>query len=114
MSTTVLQVQVVMAVPDQYWCVSLGVDGGATVADALALAADTAEFQLVDLSAAAVGIWGEVVTRQQTLLDGDRVEIYRPVQIDAKSARRRRAAEQKAQQKPSRSQAQPSPKREKP
>lgn len=39
----------------------------------------------------AVGIFGEVCTRDRVLVEGDRVELYRPLQVDPKQARRNRA-----------------------
>lgn len=39
-----------------------------------------------------VGIWGRACSLDTAVRDGDRVEIYRPLQVDAMEARRRRAA----------------------
>ena len=47
------------------------------------------------LAACQLGIWGRLVNRDQTLEDGDRVEIYRPLEIDPRETRRRLAAEGK-------------------
>jgi putative ubiquitin-RnfH superfamily antitoxin RatB of RatAB toxin-antitoxin module len=63
----------------------------ATIADALLLAAADAEFFRIDLVNCAVGIFGRVARREQMLADGDRIEIYRALAIDPKSARRARA-----------------------
>ena len=41
--------------------------------------------------ASAVGIFGKRVGLDHALVEGDRVEIYRPLAIDPKEARRRRA-----------------------
>jgi putative ubiquitin-RnfH superfamily antitoxin RatB of RatAB toxin-antitoxin module len=38
-----------------------------------------------------LGVFGEPATPETRLRDGDRVEVYRPLQIDPKEARRRRA-----------------------
>jgi putative ubiquitin-RnfH superfamily antitoxin RatB of RatAB toxin-antitoxin module len=43
-----------------------------------------------------VGIWGRKATRDQLLRDRDRVEIYRPLRVDPKVARRERFARQGA------------------
>jgi len=67
----------------------------ATVADALARAADDPDFAGVDVRAA-VGIFGRIVGVDAALRDGDRVEIYRAMREDPKSARRRRAAASKS------------------
>lgn len=42
------------------------------------------------------GIWGRVVTPDQLLHDGDRLELYRPLTVDPKVARRERFARQGA------------------
>ena len=67
----------------------LGAFEGATIADALALAAANA----IELPAfAAVGIWGDVRAIDHLLREGDRIELYRPLEADPKTARRVRAA----------------------
>jgi putative ubiquitin-RnfH superfamily antitoxin RatB of RatAB toxin-antitoxin module len=43
-------------------------------------------------SARALGIWGRPCTPQTTLRPGDRVELYRPLAMDPKEARRLRAS----------------------
>lgn len=63
----------------------------ATVADALRLAAADLAFAGIDIAQAAAGIFGMVVAPQQLLEDGDRIELYRPLAADPKSARRARA-----------------------
>jgi hypothetical protein len=60
---------------------------GSTVAEALALAGASA--------AGAAGVWGRVVQGDRVVESGDRVEAYRALPVDAKEARRRRAAEQR-------------------
>ncbi len=42
-----------------------------------------------------VGIFGKVVTLNQSLRNGDRIEIYRPLIADPKEVRKQRAAEGK-------------------
>lgn len=42
------------------------------------------------------GIWGRVVAPEQLLRDGDRLEVYRPLTVDPKVARRERFARQGA------------------
>ncbi|HUX72360.1 MAG TPA: RnfH family protein [Steroidobacteraceae bacterium] len=64
----------------------------ASVADALRRAAADTDFAGVDCLRAAVGVFGLVVGAERVLQDGDRLEIYRSLAEDPKSARRRRAA----------------------
>ena len=42
-----------------------------------------------------VGIWGRATSAEDSLRDGDRVELYRPLAADPQEARRRRAARQR-------------------
>ncbi|QHS09421.1 RnfH family protein [Sinimarinibacterium sp. NLF-5-8] len=45
----------------------------------------------LDCASQSVGIWGRRATLETLLRDGDRVEIYRPLQVDPKTMRRQRA-----------------------
>ena len=87
-----MKVDVVYALPDRQTQVGVSLADGATVADALGAVADTEPFSALDLAAVPVGVFGESVGRDRQLRDGDRVDIYRPVLVDPKEARRRRAA----------------------
>ncbi len=69
---------------------SFAVKPRATVQDALALAAQTPEFAAIPVLNAAVGIYGKRVDLNQLLCNGDRLEIYRPLSVDPKVARRAR------------------------
>ena len=64
---------------------------GACVADALASLENELAPSVVNLNECPVGIFGRVVPRDQPLQDGDRVEIYRALPNDPKTARRHRA-----------------------
>ena len=72
----------------------------ATIDDALRLAAADPGFAGIDIAGSAVGIFGRVADKGQTLADGDRVEIYRPLTADPKSARRARAREARKNPRP--------------
>jgi len=72
----------------------------ATIQDALRLAAADPEFAGIDLAGSAVGIFGRVSALSQALVDGDRVEIYRPLTADPKTARRARAREARRSPRP--------------
>ncbi len=87
-----LPVSVAYALPDRQWVVEIELASGATVADALAQVADGEPFVDLDLAALTVGVYGEPAARQQPLRPHDRIEIYRPLLVDPKSARRQRAA----------------------
>ena len=49
------------------------------------------DFPDIELTRNRVGIFSKLAQLDTPLRDGDRVEIYRPLQVDPKEARRRRA-----------------------
>jgi putative ubiquitin-RnfH superfamily antitoxin RatB of RatAB toxin-antitoxin module len=78
-----VKVEVIAAFPRKATPVTVDLPDGATVLDALRKAGLGKEN--------AVGIFGEPAALETRLRDGDRVEVYRPLKIDPKEARRRRA-----------------------
>lgn len=78
---------------------------GATLADALRMSGVAARHSGLDplaAEAAGVGIHGRLVGPDTVLHDGDRIELYRPLRIDPKEARRARQRAQKAARPPRR------------
>jgi putative ubiquitin-RnfH superfamily antitoxin RatB of RatAB toxin-antitoxin module len=65
-------------------------DDGATVRDAIERSGVVADFPEIDLTRNRVGIFGKLAALDDGLQDRDRVEILRPLVLDAKEARRRR------------------------
>lgn len=92
-----IQVVVVYApTPRSAQEVALTLADGSTVGDAIAasgLAASPADFKSQGLMA---GIWGRKAPLVTALRNLDRVEIYRPLKVDPKVARRARFASQGA------------------
>jgi putative ubiquitin-RnfH superfamily antitoxin RatB of RatAB toxin-antitoxin module len=88
----VIEVEVAYAQPQQQWLVRLELARGATVADALRVSGLCASCPEINLERDGVGIFSRRVALTEVLQDGDRVEIYRPLQVDPKEARRARAA----------------------
>jgi putative ubiquitin-RnfH superfamily antitoxin RatB of RatAB toxin-antitoxin module len=82
----VLKVEVVYALPGREVRIAVDVPAGATVRDALEKSG------LTSLARDKVGIFGKAVHEDAPVADGDRVEIYRPLAVDPKQARRARAA----------------------
>ena len=79
-----LKVEVVHALPRHEKIVSVVLPEGATVQDALLKTG-------MNFDPRFLGVFGEPVTPETRLSDGDRVELYRPLRLDPKEARRRRA-----------------------
>lgn len=88
---TQLAVEVVYALPDQQTVISLTVTSGTTVAAAIEQSGILSRFPAINLQHSAVGIFGVRVGLKHKLGDGDRIEIYRPLEVDPKMARRQRA-----------------------
>lgn len=82
-----MQVEVVIGWPRRYHAITLELDAGACVRDAVAAAG-------LEHTDAVVGyaIHGQHAALDDMLRDGDRIEVLRGLQADPKDARRRRAA----------------------
>jgi uncharacterized protein len=76
--------------PQGIVCCELTLPGTATVAEALAEARRLIGQAAVDWEAGPVGIHGRPCSRQQIPADGDRIELYRALQLDPRAARRAR------------------------
>ena len=61
-----------------------------TVGEAIA-ASGIADSLPAGFTPSAIGIYGRIVDEQHRLREGDRIELYRPLVVDPKEARRRRA-----------------------
>lgn len=95
-----VKIEVVFALPERQELISLTVEPGTTVEMALTLSAVSDKFPQEDLSSCQVGIWGQVVDRDHPLAHGDRLELYRPLKIDPRDARRQLAARGDSMGKP--------------
>ena len=87
----VVSVEVVFALPGLQGLVVVDVAAGATAADAIKQSGLQARFPEHDLDKLPIGVWGQLVDRGYRVKDGDRVEIYRELQLDPREARRRLA-----------------------
>ena len=64
-----------------------------TIAPAISLDADALQAVLDD---GRIGVWGKPVAADRMLAEGDRLEVYRPLTVDPKVARRERFVRQGA------------------
>ena len=81
-----MRIEVVRAWPRRFEALWLELPEGATVADALAAAG-----WQDDADTVAWAVFGVRVTGETVLVQGDRLELLRPLVADPKDARRRRA-----------------------
>lgn len=86
-----LRVEVVYALPAEQAVVSLELEDGATVAEAIERSGLVGRFPEIAAAPAVVGIFGRRTTPGARVQDGDRIEIYRPLTADPKEVRRARA-----------------------
>lgn len=87
----VLRIEVVCATPAEQVLIALAVPCGTTAGVAVERSGILRRFPDLDAARLELGVFGRVVTAATVLGDGDRVEIYRPLEADPKQARRRRA-----------------------
>lgn len=87
------QIEVVFATPDHQELIELNVARGSNVRQAIERSGIAQCFSAFNLAELQAGIWGIPVSGDHVLTEGDRVELYRPLLIDPRSARRDLAAQ---------------------
>ena len=86
-----LEIEVVYGTPEQQRIIVVQVPPATSVAEAIAASNMHQYFPEIDLSENKVGIWNRTCKLTDTLKNGDRIEIYRPLIADPKEVRRQRA-----------------------
>ena len=86
-----LRVTVALALARRQEVVEVELAEGATIGDAIAASGLEARFPGMEIAALSTGIWSRARPVDTRLRDGDRVELYRPLEADAKAQRRARA-----------------------
>lgn len=89
-----LEIEVVYGLPDKQMLKKLNVQNGCTAREAVCQSGLDEIFSELDLQTAPLGIFGKSVKDETLLRDKDRIEIYRPLLIDPKEARRKRVQDQ--------------------
>lgn len=98
-------VEVAYALPDRQILIPLQLEEGATAMQAVQMSGIADQVDGLDLSTVSMGIFSRLLDGRAAplptdyvLRDHDRVEIYRPLQLDPKQARLLRAARFKARE----------------
>jgi len=86
-------VEVVYAEPARRWLRRVSLPAGSTVMHAIEASGLQQEVAGLVVDPARLGLFSRKAAPNQVLNEGDRVEIYRPLTLDPKEARRRRAHE---------------------
>jgi len=95
-----IYVEVIYALPEEQHIISLHVDGGTTIEQAIRLSGVLEHYPDIDLAKTnKFGIFGKIAKSDRILKEGDRIEIYRPLIADPKEVRRKRASEGKLTKK---------------
>ena len=84
----IINIEVFFGLPGTQTLIPLAVDSAFTVEEAILKSGIAEEFPEQDIKSCKVGIWGRVVQKNQSLREGDRIEIYRSLIIDPRDARR--------------------------
>jgi putative ubiquitin-RnfH superfamily antitoxin RatB of RatAB toxin-antitoxin module len=86
-----IEVEVVFALPQMQSLQTLLVETGTTVEEVLAKSGLLQRFPDHSLAEMTLGVWGTEVERRRVVKAGDRIEIYRPLQLNPREARRQLA-----------------------
>lgn len=90
-----INVEVVYALPERQYVRTLKLEEGSSVEQAIIASGLLDVRREIDLKTNKVGIYSRPVKLTDSLSDGDRVEIYRPLIADPKELRRLRAERSK-------------------
>jgi uncharacterized protein len=94
-----IEVEVAYAREQAQALIAVTGDEGLTAREAIERSGVVRQFPEIDLAVNKVGVYGKLVSLDQVLAPGDRVEIYRPLIADPKEQRKKRAAEGKVMRK---------------
>lgn len=94
-----IMIEVAYGHADEQKLLSLEVEEGTTIEQAIEQSGILQAFPEIDLANSKVGIFGKMAAKKQVLREKDRVEIYRPLIADPKEVRKKRAAEGKRMKK---------------
>ncbi|MRN39078.1 RnfH family protein [Neisseria sp. N95_16] len=89
-----LNIEIVYGLPDKQMLKTMQVAEGTTIRQAALQSGLENEFPDLDLYSAKLGIFGKIAKDDTVLRDKDRIEVYRPLLIDPKEARRQRVQNQ--------------------
>jgi putative ubiquitin-RnfH superfamily antitoxin RatB of RatAB toxin-antitoxin module len=91
MAITKLTVEVAYATPAAQRIIVLQVEEGVTLEEVIHASGILVFFPEIDLNTQKIGIFSQQKNLTDVIKEGDRVEIYRPLTMDPKEARRLRA-----------------------
>ncbi|MEQ5112866.1 MULTISPECIES: RnfH family protein [Providencia] len=90
-----INVEVVYALPEKQYLLSVKLTEGVTIEEAIIASGILSLRDDIDLKKNKVGIYSRPAKLSDTVQDGERIEIYRPLLADPKELRRKRAEKSK-------------------
>ena len=91
MQNKYINIELVYALPHKQELLELEIDDSFSVEQAISQSGLLSQFPEIDLTVNKVGIFGKACKLTDSLREGDRIEIYRPLIADPKEARKKRA-----------------------
>jgi putative ubiquitin-RnfH superfamily antitoxin RatB of RatAB toxin-antitoxin module len=86
-----INIEVAYALLDQQWLLAVEVEEGSTIEAAILQSGILQQAPAINLRRQTVGVFSKRKQLSDVVEDGDRIEIYRPLVIDPKEARRAKA-----------------------
>jgi putative ubiquitin-RnfH superfamily antitoxin RatB of RatAB toxin-antitoxin module len=86
-----ISIEVAFAMPDKQWLRALKIAASKSAGAAIDECGLREAFPEFDFDACAIGVWGREIERSALLRDGDRIEVYRALELDPREARRQLA-----------------------
>jgi putative ubiquitin-RnfH superfamily antitoxin RatB of RatAB toxin-antitoxin module len=90
-----IRVEVVYALPSRQRVERVTAPIGSTAREVIESSELLSQFPEIDLARNRIGIYSRLIELNAVVQEGDRIEIYRPLQADPKSVRRQLAREGK-------------------
>jgi len=90
-----MNIEVVYALPSEQLIFTVTLDAGASAEDAIMASGILRKYPDIDLKKNKLGVYSRLIKLDTELVDGERVEIYRPLIADPKEMRKRRAEKAK-------------------
>ena len=90
-----IRVEVAYALPEKQFLIELEVNDTTSAIEAIRQSGLFQLYPELEQQDMEIGIFSKPITQDTRLKEGDRVEVYRPLTIDPKEARRLRAAARK-------------------
>ncbi len=94
-TNNLLSIEVAYAKPEEQVILTLQVSTGTTLGEAIRQSGILQRFPEIDLQQQAIGVFSQPRKLTDGVEEGDRIEIYRPLLIDPKEARRLKAKRRK-------------------